>query len=77
MQRFNIICFLLLPVDAVPWWARPIASLFYKNIMTNMREMEQYLEEKCADLDYTAVKMPTGTRAQESGVYAIFLTMSL
>ena len=72
MQSLNTICFLLLPADAVPWWARPIASLFYKNVMTNMREMEQYLEEKCADLDYTAVKMPTGTRAQESGVYAIF-----
>ena len=37
--------------------------------MTNMLEMETYLQENCADLDYTAVKMPTGTKQQESGIY--------
>ncbi|XP_071543970.1 flavin reductase (NADPH)-like [Panulirus ornatus] len=31
---------------------------FLKPVLTNMRQMEQYLEESCPDIDYTVVRPP-------------------
>lgn len=53
--------------DVVPLWAKPLVALTFKNLIQNMRDMEAYLQENCTDIDYTAVKMPTGTAQEESG----------
>ena len=63
--------FIFFSGDTVPWWAKPVAALYYGNVMSNMLEMETYLQENSADLDYTVVKMPTGTKQYESGRYSV------
>lgn len=54
--------------DVMPLWAKPLVALTFKNLIQNMRDMEAYLQENCTDIDYTAVKMPTGTAQEESGL---------
>ena len=43
-------------------------SLGWKNVVQNMRAMEVYLEENCADLDFTAVKLLFGKGQNETGL---------
>ncbi|XP_063881460.1 uncharacterized protein LOC135111727 isoform X3 [Scylla paramamosain] len=40
---------------------------FLRPILTNMRQMEQYLETKCQDINYTVVRPPGLKNAPQSG----------
>ena len=54
-----------------------MVAVTFKNYIQNLRDMENYLEKNCADLDYTAVKMPTGKGQDESGLFSFFILLQL
>ena len=45
----------------------------FRNPMKNLADMEKYLVETCADLDYTAVKACFGKGQNETGLKNHFL----
>ena len=57
----------------MPLWLRAVELIVAKNVMQDVRNMETYLQESCADLDYTAVKIAFGKGQNETGLMIIFV----
>ena len=64
---FFVVVFFFCPGD-MPFFVKAGVSLGWKNLVQNMRAMEVYLEENCADLDFTAVKLLFGKGQNETGL---------
>lgn len=48
----------------ISWFLKP---LFLRNVLPNMGEMEDFLQEKCSDINYTVVRPPGLTSNASSG----------
>ncbi|KAK6962138.1 hypothetical protein BgiMline_032215 [Biomphalaria glabrata] len=49
------------------WVVKPVLLFFMKNVLNDMRMLEDYLQKECSDIDYTVVKPPSLTNNTSKG----------
>ncbi|KAI8740072.1 flavin reductase (NADPH) [Biomphalaria glabrata] len=49
------------------WVVKPVFLFFMKNVLNDMRMLEDYLQKECSDIDYTVVKPPSLTNNTSKG----------
>ncbi|KAK0059652.1 flavin reductase (NADPH) [Biomphalaria pfeifferi] len=49
------------------WVVKPVFLFFMKNVLNDMKILEDYLQKECSDIDYTVVKPPSLTNNTSKG----------